>query len=63
MAGRALVRRTKLGVCAEKAAKGKLKIACRRFLQEHEPSSKKQAGNDLIRAIFGKNAITEDPFL
>ena len=63
MAGRALVRRARLGVYAEKAAKEKLKIACRSFLQEHEPSSKKRAGKDLIRAIFGKDAITEDPFL
>jgi hypothetical protein len=31
-----------------------------RFLAENDPTRKNEAGKDLIRAIFGKDAIAED---
>jgi hypothetical protein len=59
----ALVTLAERGVRAEKDARESLTIAYRRFLKEQEPSRKEEAGKDLIRAIFGKDAIAEDPFL
>jgi len=38
-------------------ANNNLDTAYRRFLKEQEPSKKEEAGRDLIRAIFGKDAI------
>jgi hypothetical protein len=35
----------------------------RRFMSAADPERKGQAGKDLIRAIFGKDAIAEDPVL
>jgi hypothetical protein len=35
----------------------------RRFFKEREPLKKEQAGRDMIRAIFGKDSIAEDPIL
>jgi hypothetical protein len=32
-------------------------------MDEHEPARKNGAGEDLIRAIFGKDAIAEDTVL
>ena len=49
------------GVQAEREARENLKAAYRRFLEEQEPSKKDVAGKDLIRAIFGTEAIAEDP--
>jgi hypothetical protein len=60
---RALVTLAERGVQAEKDAKENLSITYRRFLKEQEPSRKEEAGRDLIRAVFGKDAIAEDPFL
>jgi hypothetical protein len=60
---RALVTLAERGVQAEHDAKENLRATYQRFLAEHEPSMKEEAGKDLIRAIFGKNAIAEDPFL
>jgi len=37
-----------------------LKSSCNRFLAEYDPTRKNEAGKDLIRAIFGKDAIAED---
>jgi hypothetical protein len=51
------------GVRVEYDAIETLKIAYRAFLKEQEPSKKEAAGKDLIRAIFGKDAIAEDPIL
>jgi hypothetical protein len=51
------------GVRAEHDAKENLKTAYSRFLKEQEPSKKEEAGRDLVRAIFGKDAIAEDPIL
>jgi hypothetical protein len=60
---RALVTLAERGVQAEHDAKENLRAAYRRFLKEHDPPKKEEAGKDLIRAIFGKNAFAEDPFL
>jgi hypothetical protein len=40
-----------------------LKATYRRFLRAQEPGKKEEAGKDLIRAIFGADAIAEDPIL
>ena len=60
---RALVTLAERGVRAEQDSKENLKTAYRKFLQEKEPSRKDEAGRDLIRAVFGKDAIAEDPIL
>src|SRR5579864_7173105 len=54
---RALVTLAERGVRAEKDAKDNLKVVYQKFLKEQEPSRKNEAGKDLIRAIFGKDAI------
>jgi hypothetical protein len=51
------------GVRAEQDAKENLKSAYGRFLKEKEPLKKEEAGRDMIRAIFGKDSIAEDPIL
>jgi hypothetical protein len=48
------------GVRDELEARENLKTAYRRFMKEQEPARKKDAGRDLIRAIFGKDAVSED---
>jgi hypothetical protein len=60
---RALVTLAERGVRAEQDSKENLKTAYRKFLTEKEPSRKDEAGRDLIRAVFGKDAIAEDPIL
>lgn len=57
---RALVVLAQRGVEAEEAARENLKTSYRRFLSETDPRSKDEAGKQLIRAIFGKDAIAED---
>jgi len=57
---RALVALAERGVRAEAEAKEQLKSSYNRFLAETEPVRKNEAGRDLIRAIFGKDAIAED---
>jgi hypothetical protein len=60
---RALVTLAERGVRAEEDAKRDLRAAYRRFLSEQEPSKKEEAGRDLIRAVFGKDSVAEDPLL
>src|ERR1700691_3601426 len=60
---RALVTLAERGIQAEREAKENLRSAYQIFMNEKEPSKKEEAGKDLIRAIFGKDAIAEDPFL
>jgi len=48
---------------AEHEAKKELRTAYQRFMSESEPAQKTGAGKDLIRAIFGKDALAEDPLL
>jgi hypothetical protein len=38
---------------------GPLSVAYERFLNIREPALKEEAGKDLIRAIFGEDAIAE----
>lgn len=58
---RALVVLAEKGVEAENTARENLNTAYRRFMSEGDVQRKNEAGKDLIRAIFGKNAIAEDP--
>jgi hypothetical protein len=58
---RALVALAERGVRAEAEAKQQLKVAYRNFVEEAEPERKNVAGRDLIRAIFGKDSVAEDP--
>jgi hypothetical protein len=60
---RALVALAERGVRAELEAKEQLKASYNRFLTENDPARKNEAGKDLIRTIFGKDAIAEDPVL
>lgn len=60
---RALVSLAERGVLAESDAKANLKATYKRFMEEQEPARKEQAGRDLVRATFGKDAIAEDTVL
>lgn len=63
---RALVVLAQRGVDAESAARDHLKTTYRQFMSEADPARKAEAGKDLIRAIFGKDAIADalsGPFL
>jgi len=39
----------------------KLEAAYQRFMADQQPARKDEAGQDLIRAIFGEDSIAEDP--
>jgi predicted DNA-binding ribbon-helix-helix protein len=56
---RALVELAQRGVEAEALAKESLNAAYRVFMSEADPERKEEAGKDLIRAIFGTDAIAE----
>ena len=58
---RALVTLAERGVEAEAAARAKLATAYETFIGETDPAKKKELGEDLIRAVFGRSAIAEDP--
>jgi hypothetical protein len=60
---RALVTLAERGVQAEAAVRENLQATYRRFMSETEPACKEEAGRDLIRAVFGKDAIAQDPVL
>ena len=60
---RALVVLAQRGVEAEATARASLNATYRRFMSEADPERKGEAGKDLIRAIFGKDAIAEDSIL
>lgn len=57
---RALVSLAERGVRAEAEAKENLRAAYKKFVEEQEPGRKEEAGKDLIRAVFGKDAIAPD---
>ena len=59
-ASRALVALAERGVEAEAAARDSLRETYRRFMSEADPERKGEAGKELIRAIFGKDAVAED---
>jgi ribosomal protein S12 methylthiotransferase accessory factor YcaO len=56
---RALVELAQRGVEAE--AQAREKATYHLFMSETDPQRKGEAGKDLIRAIFGAEAIAEDP--
>ena len=58
---RALVTLAERGVEAEAAARAKLTVAYDRFMAEENPAKKSEVGEDLIRSIFGRSSIAEDP--
>ena len=60
---RALVSLAERGVRAELESKENLNAAYKRFKNEREPARKNEAGKDLVRAIFGKEAIVEGSIL
>ncbi len=60
---RALVVLAQRGVEAEAAARKNLNATYRRFMAEDDAQRKGEAGKDLIRAIFGTDAIAEDTIL
>src|SRR5258708_21180276 len=57
---RALVVLAEKGVEAEAAAHKRLDLAYERFVAETDSERRNDAGKDLIRAIFGRDAIAED---
>jgi hypothetical protein len=58
---RALVTLAERGVEAEAADRAGLTAAYEQFMAEGDPARKSEVGEDLIRAIFGRTAIAEDP--
>ena len=58
---RALVALAERGVEAEKAARENLAVAYEGFLNASSPVRKDAAGHELIRAIFGDDALAKDP--
>lgn len=60
---RALVALAERGVQAETEAKEQLRASFNRFLKESDPIRKNEAGRDLIRTIFGNDAIPESSIL
>jgi len=60
---RALVVLAERGLEVEAEARASLNATYRRFMSESDPERKGEAGKDLIRAVFGKDAIAEDPLL
>ncbi len=57
---KALVALAERGVCAEAEAKAQLKASYRRFIDEQDPTSKNEAGLELMRSIFGNDSIAEN---
>ena len=51
------------GVQAEQNERETLDAAYDRFMNEGDPQQREDTGKDLIRAVFGRDAIAEDPVL
>jgi hypothetical protein len=60
---RALVALAERGVEAEAAARESLKAAYQKFVSESDVERKVEAGKELIRSVFGRDAIAEDSVL
>ena len=58
---RALVILAERGVEAEEAERAGLTEAYHQLMAEGDPAKKSEVGEDLIRSIFGRAAIAEDP--
>jgi hypothetical protein len=59
----ALVSLAESGLRAEMGSRERLQATYHRFMDEQEPVGKHEAGKDLVRAIFGIDAIAEDTIL
>jgi len=57
---RALIELAERGIQAEMETKNHLNATYNRFMAEHDPDRKIDAGKDLIRAIFGPDSVAED---
>ena len=57
---RALVELAQRGVDADAEARKNLKSTYQRFMSEGDAERKAEAGKDLIRAVFGTEAVAED---
>ena len=57
---RALIELAQPGIEAEASAKDNLQRTYDRFMSAADTEQKQHAGNDLIRAIFGEDAVAED---
>ena len=57
---RALVVLAERGIRAEAEAKAQLESSYHNFMAATGPAEKKNAGNELLRAIFGKDSVAED---
>jgi hypothetical protein len=53
-------RKTASSRFVQRCAEEQLKASYGHFLAENDPGLKNEAGKDLIRAIFGTDAIAED---
>ena len=60
---RALVSLAERGIQADLDAREQLRAAYKRVMNEKKPGPKNEAGKDLVRAIFGTDAIAEDTLL
>jgi hypothetical protein len=49
------------GVEAEAAAHAKLAVTYEQFMATQDPKKKSEVGKELIQAVFGTDAIAEDP--
>jgi hypothetical protein len=58
---RALVALAERGVEAEAQARAELTLAYEQFMTEADPVRKSRVREDLIRAMFGRAAVAEDP--
>ena len=58
---RALVTLAEKGVEAEAAERAKLAATYEQFMTTEDPKKRSEAGKALIQAIFGRDAIAENP--
>jgi hypothetical protein len=58
---RALVTIAERGVEAEAEERALLTAAYAQFMAEGDPTKQSEVGEDMIRRIFGRTAIAEDP--
>lgn len=61
--GRALVVLAEHGLQAETNNRDSLNEAHRRFMSESDAEHRNEAGKDLVCAVFGSDAIAENPVL
>jgi hypothetical protein len=60
---RALVVLAQRGVEAEAPARKNMNAAYQKFMSEADAERKSEAGKELMRSIFGRDAIAEDSVL